>query len=158
MNNSCSTTRTLRCGYLWCGSRCFRWTCVHQFIARSGESQISASASSGTRNIWSRKSSAGLPVKSATSRSPTAASTGDSSGMMPFSIHHVQSGGRLRRLFSGTARSCAWFLASRRFSRIAHSGASSRLGVADPAPKASFLRQFLDVDNLPTDKNIGGAR
>src|SRR5260370_26032449 len=44
---------------------------------------------------------------------------------------------------------------SRRFSRIAHSCASSRLGVADPAAKASFLLQFHDADDLRTDKNIG---
>src|SRR5260370_22897247 len=47
---------------------------------------------------------------------------------------------------------------SRRFSRIAHSCASSRLGVADPAAKASFLLQFHDPDDLRTDKNIGGTR
>ena len=45
----------------------------------------------------------------------------------------------------------------RRHSRIANSGVPSGLGVADPTAETSFLFQFLDVDDLPTDKNIGRA-
>jgi len=118
-SNSCSAIRTLRSGCSWCGSRCFRRTCVHQFIARSGESRTSAPVSSGTRNISSRKSFAGLPVRTRDNRSPIAASTGDSSGMMPSSMRHTRSGGRHRRPFSGTARSSAWLLPSRKHSTIA---------------------------------------
>jgi hypothetical protein len=157
-NNSCNAIRTLRSGCWWCGSRYSRWTCVHQFIARSGESRTSAPISSGTRNISSRKSSAGLPVKTRDNRSPGVASTRDSSGMMRFFMHLIRSGGRLLRPFSGTARSSAWLPPSRRHSTIAHEAASSGPGVADPAAEAPFLFQFLDVDDLRTDKDIGVAR
>ena len=77
--------------------------------------------------------------------------------MMPFSMGHIRSGGRHRRLFSGTVRSSASFLRLRRPSRIARSGAPSGLGIANPAAEASFLLQFLDVDDLRGDKNSGGA-
>jgi hypothetical protein len=90
-----------------CGSRYFRRTCALRFIARSGESRTSVPVSSGTRNISSRKSFAGLLLKAPGSRSPIAASTADFSGMTSFSMHHARSGGRLLRRSSGTVRSCA---------------------------------------------------
>jgi hypothetical protein len=46
----------------------------------------------------------------------------------------------------------------RRHSTIAHEAASSGPGVADSAAEAPFLFQFLDVDDLRTDKDIGVAR
>ena len=97
-------------------------------------------------------------MKTPDNRSPGVASAGDYSGMMPFSIHHMRSGDRHRRLFSGTARLSAWLPPSRRHSTIAHETASSGPGVADPAAEAPFLFQFLDVDDLRTDKDIGVAR
>src|SRR5437016_5253404 len=51
-------------------------------------------------------------------RSPIVASARDSSGTMPFSMHHIRSGGKLRRLLSGTVRSSAWLLPSRRRFRM----------------------------------------
>jgi hypothetical protein len=46
-----------------------------------------------------------LPLKTPGNRSPIVASAADSSGMMPFFMHLIRIGGRLLRLFSGTARS-----------------------------------------------------
>lgn len=73
-------------------------------------------------------------------------------------MHHIRSGGSYQWLFSGTAPSSASFPLSRRHSRFAHSAAPSGLGVADPASEPSFLFQFLDVNDLSTDKNSGRAR
>src|SRR5207253_9065621 len=39
-----------------------------------------------------------------------------------------------------------------------YNGVPSRVCVADAAAEASFQLQFLDVDDLRTDKNSGGAR
>ena len=72
-----------------------------------------APGSSLTRNISLPKSLAGWPMRTPTNPSLMAASTGDSSGIWPFFIRHIQRGGRHRRLFSRTVRSSAWLLRSR---------------------------------------------
>ncbi len=158
MNKSCGAMRALRCACWWCGSRCFHRICVHRFVVRSGESRTGARVNSGTRNISSRKSFAGLPVKTRINRNPSVAPSEGGFGMGPFSLRHIRNGDRRRRRFSGTARWCAWLLTSRKSSKTGPSGRRSGLGVADAAAEAPFLFQFRNVDNLPVDKNIGSSR
>src|SRR6266436_6348602 len=114
-------------------------------MPHSEDSRTSAPGNSGTRNISWPKSLAGWPVRTPTTPSPIAALTGDSSGIWPFFMRHIPNGGRHRRLFSGTVRSSAWLLRSRRHSRTVHNGARSGVGVVDPAAEASLLLQFLDL-------------
>jgi len=70
---------TLRSGCWWCGSRYSRWTCVHQFIARSENPRPAC------RQFWDPQHLVAqelrrIAVENAGQRSPIVASAADSSG------------------------------------------------------------------------------